>query len=413
MRACLAVFQKGGIFAGIGGAPRTNLDKKSIESMDEHKAGHRAATDGNMWDSSGFVEQDGLRYEQPLTVSSSFYASADGYCYLFSFPSYGKLHLLKTLKPGCAGVAFYEKMLQKEFSIGYQLDHPNIRRTLGWENVDGLGHGIVLEYVDGITLRELMDSGKLTRPLSRKLVRELCGALQYMHSKQIVHRDLKPENILITHNGQNVKLIDFSLSDCDDSYLLKVPAGTKRYMAPELLQPASSWDFRCDLYSLGVILREMGVLLHDRRLKRVASVCMQPDKEKRYADAAAVVEALQARSSWRWGVAAVAVVVLLAGWQLAGRMEASSGETDFVMPAARGNSVIAPSCRQILFEEFGRMQSAGTYAAQDSVRLMNRLRQALDRVYPLPEQKQSAAYRQEWRAISGEVRLMMRRERIP
>lgn len=377
--------------------------------MDEHKAGHRAATDGNMWDSSGFVEQDGLRYEQPLTVSSSFYASADGYCYLFSFPSYGKLHLLKTLKPGCAGVAFYEKMLQKEFSIGYQLDHPNIRRTLGWENVDGLGHGIVLEYVDGITLRELMDSGKLTRPLSRKLVRELCGALQYMHSKQIVHRDLKPENILITHNGQNVKLIDFSLSDCDDSYLLKVPAGTKRYMAPELLQPASSWDFRCDLYSLGVILREMGVLLHDRRLKRVASVCMQPDKEKRYADAAAVVEALQARSSWRWGVAAVAVVVLLAGWQLAGRMEASSGETDFVMPAARGNSVIAPSCRQILFEEFGRMP----YAAQDSVRLMERLRQALDRIYPLPEQKQSAAYRQEWRAISGEVRLMMRRERIP
>lgn len=230
-----------------------------------------------------------------------------------------------------------------------------------------------------------------------------------MHSKQIVHRDLKPENILITHNGQNVKLIDFSLSDCDDSYLLKVPAGTKRYMAPELLQPASSWDFRCDLYSLGVILREMGVLLHDRRLKRVASVCMQPDKEKRYADAAAVVEALQARSSWRWGVAAVAVVVLLAGWQLAGRMEASSGETDFVMPAARGNSVIAPSCRQILFEEFGRMP----YAAQDSVRLMERLRQALDRIYPLPEQKQSAAYRQEWRAIGEEVRRMIRRNRTP
>ena len=90
--------------------------------MDEHKAGHRAATDGNMWDSSGFVEQDGLRYEQPLTVSSSFYASADGYCYLFSFPSYGKLHLLKTLKPGCAGVAFYEKMLQKEYQTSLSTD---------------------------------------------------------------------------------------------------------------------------------------------------------------------------------------------------------------------------------------------------------------------------------------------------
>ena len=53
------------------------------------------------------------------------------------------------------------------------------------------------------------------------------------------------------------------------------------------------------------------------------------------------------------------------------------------------------------------------YAAQDSVRLMERLRQALDRIYPLPEQKQSAAYRQEWRAIGEEVRRMIRRNRTP
>ena len=91
---------------------------------------------------------------------------------------------------------------------------------------------ILLEYVDGVTLKEFMQHGKLTRPVAVKIINELCSALQYIHSKQIVHRDLKPDNILITHNGNNVKLIDFSLSDCDDYDVLKLPAGTRYYLAP-------------------------------------------------------------------------------------------------------------------------------------------------------------------------------------
>ena len=373
--------------------------------------------DDGLWESSGFVEQGAdVRPDQVRPSISSFYMSLGGYCRLFSYPLYGRLHLLKTLKSGYVGVSLYEEMLQKEFAIGYRLDHPNIRRTIDWKNVDGVGSGIVLEYVDGVTLRELMDSGRLTCELAYKLVGEICSALQYMHSKQVVHRDLKPENILVTHNGYNAKIIDFSLSDCDDSYLLKVPAGTRRYMAPELLQPDMSWDLRCDIYSLGVMLEEMGALLHDRRLKRVAAVCMQTDREKRYSGAPAVMSALRAEGGWRrmalrWGVAVVALGAIGAGWRLSVPLGASPKGVDFAMPAARGNTVVNPLCRQILFEESGRVQASGTYDAQDSLRLVARLRQALDKVYPLPEQKKSAAYLQEWEAISKEVGRMLQRYR--
>lgn len=149
------------------------------------------------------------------------------------------------------GTVFYEQALKKEFNIGYQLEHPHICRTLGWESVPSIGCCILLEYVDGVTLKEFMQHGKLTRPVAVKIINELCSALQYIHSKQIVHRDLKPDNILITHNGNNVKLIDFSLSDCDDYDVLKLPAGTRYYLAPEMLQPDVSLDLRADIYSLG------------------------------------------------------------------------------------------------------------------------------------------------------------------
>lgn len=103
--------------------------------------------------------------------------------------------------------------------------------TIDWEQQEDLGLCIVMEYVDGISLKELMIQGKLTQPLAYKFIRELCEALHYIHSKQLVHKDLKPENIIITHNGYNVKLIDFGLSDRDDYDTLKIPAGTKKYLA--------------------------------------------------------------------------------------------------------------------------------------------------------------------------------------
>lgn len=133
-----------------------------------------------------------------------------------------------------------------------------------------------------------MQHGKLTLPLAIKIITELCSALQYIHSKQIVHRDLKPSNILITHNGNNIKLIDFSLSDCDDYDVLKLPAGTRYYLAPEIFQSGTSLDLRADIYSLGVIIGEMATLLKDKHLAAISRKCTRQKRDKRYASATEV-----------------------------------------------------------------------------------------------------------------------------
>ena len=91
------------------------------------------------------------------------------------------------------------------------------------EEVEGLGSAIVMECIDGCTLKSLIDKRQLTPALARKIVAQASAAIDYMHSKQIIHRDLKPSNIMVTHNGHNVKIVDFSLADGDMFVVLKQP----------------------------------------------------------------------------------------------------------------------------------------------------------------------------------------------
>lgn len=157
--------------------------------------------------SSGFFGEDITL--DIYTDLKEFYTPANGFSQLHLCRRYGKLHILKSLQPFYSSQEFYKQLLLKEFNIGYQLDHPNIRHTLGWEKNDLLGNYIVLEYIDGIPLTTFIEQGKLTQALAYKFITEICNALQYIHSKQLIHKDLKPNNILITHNGNNVKLIPF------------------------------------------------------------------------------------------------------------------------------------------------------------------------------------------------------------
>ncbi len=117
--------------------------------------------------------------------------------------------------------------MAKEFEIGIALDHPNIRRTIGLENVEGLGKRIILEYIDGLPLSTLLADNSISAEKAVSVALQLADALRYLHSKQICHRDLKPDNILVPHQGDNVKVIDFNLSDRDDFLVLKNPAGSK------------------------------------------------------------------------------------------------------------------------------------------------------------------------------------------
>ena len=241
---------------------------------------------------------------------TELYVSNSGHARLFTATRYGKKYILKCLKEDYLYVPTYRTALAKEFEIGLQLDHDNVRRTVGMETIQGLGDVIIMEYVDGCTLKSLIDNGRLTKPLARKVASQLASALDYMHGKQIVHRDLKPSNIMLTYNGMNVKLIDFSLADSDTFGVLKLPAGTSGYIAPELFASGAQADARADAYSLGMVMRDMAEACGDGKLARMAARCTRRDPASRPLPLSSLFAKPQPRP-WQRAVAAVLVCASL------------------------------------------------------------------------------------------------------
>lgn len=291
--------------------------------------------------SSGFLDVSSMSGEQCFSNLREIYVSASGYERLFRCQRYSRLHIIKALKPEYIGSDFYEQALRKEFDIAYQLEHPHICRALGWETLPELGHCIIMEYIDGVTLKEFMQRGLLTPQLARKFIIELCDALYYLHGKQIVHRDLKLENILITHNGDNVKLIDFGLSDCDDYDALKIPAGTRYYLAPEALKVGQPLDIRMDIYSLGIIIGKMAECLGDKDLAKISRKCTRRKPEDRYSSALEVMKALEHKYHFspfsRWLAVGGSVLFLLCVYTVFSSLQTST--TSVVLPVYGNYSI--------------------------------------------------------------------------
>ncbi len=229
---------------------------------------------------------------------------------------YGRWWLLKGLRPEVADGVGYQQRLRKELEILMQLQYPGVVATYGMEAVEGCGRCIVMEYVEGPTLKEWLTENH-QRQDRIHIAQQLMEAVAYIHSKGIVHRDLKPENIIVTNHGGGVKLIDFGLADTDSHAILKQPAGTPRYMAPEQLQTAVA-DVRNDIYSLGVILKQMNV---GWRYRNVIGRCLKPIGQ-RYQNAAELQHAFRAvnglvkRTAVVMMVLLAVAILLLMGWQL-------------------------------------------------------------------------------------------------
>ena len=143
-----------------------------------------------------------------------------------------------------------------------RLNHPNIVGLFEFGNVADTYY-FLMEYVDGSTLRDVVQAGELAPEHALAIVPHLCDALQYAHDQGVVHRDIKPENILLSVDG-SVKVADFGLSrilgNDNPQYALTAThqvMGTPRYMAPEQLEGSRAVDHRADIYSLGVVIYEM------------------------------------------------------------------------------------------------------------------------------------------------------------
>ncbi len=169
---------------------------------------------------------------------------------------------LKILPPVAGRDPAFAERFTREARALARLSHPHIVGVHDFGEVDGLFF-FVMEFVDGVNLRQLLQAGHLEPQQALKLVPQVCDALQYAHDEGIIHRDIKPENILLDKKGR-VKIADFGLA----KLLGRTPTeftltgthqvmGTPHYMAPEQMEKPHTVDHRADIYSLGVVFYEM------------------------------------------------------------------------------------------------------------------------------------------------------------
>ena len=172
--------------------------------------------------------------------------------------SLNRLVALKVLAPEQVTDPRFAERFAREAQALAALSHPNI------VTVHDFGHAgsfyfLLMEFVDGVNLRQAMHAGRFTPEQALAIVPPVCEALQYAHDHSIVHRDIKPENLLLDKEGR-VKIADFGIAKMlgmEATEAVSQPVGTPRYMAPEQGRGDTRVDHRADIYSLGVVLYEL------------------------------------------------------------------------------------------------------------------------------------------------------------
>ncbi|WP_224242263.1 serine/threonine-protein kinase [Hyalangium gracile] len=229
--------------------------------------------------------------------------------------SLGRTVAVKLLNPELAKDGAFVARFEKEAAALAALSHPNIVAIVDKGKTDTTYY-LVMEFIDGPSLREQVRSPLLTPKEALRMMMEICRGVEYAHNRGVIHRDLKPENILFDHQaGGLAKVTDFGLAsfldDANSRFNLTsthVSMGTLSYMAPEQRVDAKNADKRADIFSLGVILYELltgevplgtfdppsktkpGI---DPRLDAIVARCLKPDPADRYSTVAELMADLE------------------------------------------------------------------------------------------------------------------------
>ena len=197
--------------------------------------------------------------DAPVKASYTEYKviSSQGYCMIVKCRKGDQTVVLKTLKDAYRERVLLRNALKREFKQCQRLNHAGIVRYQGLVEVDGYGLCIEEEYVEGRTLQAYLKESH-TDDEKLGIINQIADALRYAHQQGVIHRNLKPSNVLVANQGDYVKLIDFSVLSPED---VKLTADTTRFMAPEIKDETMAADGTADIYSLGTIMKVMGLTL--------------------------------------------------------------------------------------------------------------------------------------------------------
>jgi tRNA A-37 threonylcarbamoyl transferase component Bud32 len=222
-------------------------------------------------------------------------------------PHLDRIIALKILAPWLAGEPGFAERFSREARVLAKLNHPNIVTIHDFGQAARFFY-LMMEFVDGVNLRQAMQAGRFTPQQALGLVPKICDALQYAHGEGVLHRDIKPDNILLDAKGR-VKIADFGIAKLAGEAELPsmltrsgMHLGTPAYMAPEQMEHPGEVDHRADIYSLGVVLYEMltGELplgrfaapseksAVDERIDEIVFRTLEKERERRYQSAGEV-----------------------------------------------------------------------------------------------------------------------------
>ncbi len=189
-------------------------------------------------------------------------AGGMGAVYKARQPKLDRFVALKILPQALAKDAGFAERFSREARLLARLNHPGIVSVYDYGETGGFFY-LLMEFVDGVNLRQAMRAGRFSPQQALFVVPKICEALQFAHDEGILHRDIKPENILLDTRGR-VKIADFGIAKLIGDKIKGATltasgmvVGTPHYMAPEQLEHPQDVDQRADIYSLGVVFYEM------------------------------------------------------------------------------------------------------------------------------------------------------------
>jgi Protein kinase domain len=269
------------------------------------------------------VEEVGRLFPQ-LEILSLLGKVGMGAVYKARQPALDRLVALKILPTQVAPDSGFAERFTREARALARLSHPNIVAVCEFGQVSADLPYFIMEFVDGVNLRQLQKTRRLSPREALQIVPQICDALQYAHDEGVVHRDIKPENVLVDRKGR-VKIADFGLAkimkggdasprspgDEERTARPAVPThlteagqvmGTPHYMAPEQVEHPLAVDHRADIFSLGVVFYEMltgelplgkfqppsAKVRVDVRLDEVVLHALEKEPERRYQQASQV-----------------------------------------------------------------------------------------------------------------------------